>query len=111
MTQALRSSVPADAQPRSGRNAALVLGQRACKPLARLGRINECVKKCFAVTIGQQKALVLGDRPARGLGERCHAKVADFAPRQTRRLLNEALCLLIQPEVEALGAGRPAAFG
>ena len=47
-----------------GSDPALLLGQRAHQPLARLGRIDQRVEERLAVAIGQHQRLMLGDRPA-----------------------------------------------
>ena len=44
---------------------------------------------------------MFGDRPARGVGERGHAEVADLPPRQMSGPLDQILGLFIQPEAEA----------
>ena len=47
---------------------------------------------------------MLGDRPACGVGERSHAKVADLAPREVGGPLDKILRFFIQPESEAFDA-------
>src|SRR5262245_54944847 len=93
-----RSSNLAEASPCSGSDPTLVLGQSADQPLARLRRIDQRVKERGAIAIGQHQRLMFCDRPACGIGQRGHAKIAELAPRQMGGPLDKVLRLFVETE-------------
>jgi hypothetical protein len=71
--------------------------------------VNQCVKKCGAVAVTEDQALMASDSGASGFGERSKTEIGQAATFESSGPLHKSLGFGVNPKAQAGGAG--AAFG
>jgi len=74
------------------------------KPLARLGRIDQCIEESLPIPLGKHERFMFGDRSPSGAGEGADAEIGQLPPLEMRCTLDKVLSFRVEPEPKPLGA-------
>ncbi len=87
----------------------LMLRKRPLEPLARRWWIDQRIEKDSPIPVGQNKRLMLRDRPSGGVCEHRHAEIRQLASFKLRRPLNKGFGGLVDAKPESLFSEPPVA--